>query len=72
MKFLFALVGLASLARGVSPTVQQPEPGDACHFTVSRETTKPTISRPEDITPLVYIIDQPDSPVQIVSLDLAG
>ena len=66
MKFLFAVVGLASLALGVPPTHQQPEPADSCHFAVSQETTKPTITGPErDITPLVYIVDQPDSPVEI-------
>ena len=72
MKFFFALVGLGSLALGVPPTLQQPEPVDSCHFTVSGETTKPTITGPEDITPLVYIIEQPDSPVEIVSMDLTG
>jgi hypothetical protein len=72
MKFFFALVGLASLALGVPPTLQQPEPFDSCHFTVSQETTKPTITGPEVITPLVYIVDQPDSPVEIVSIDLTG
>ncbi len=72
MKFLFAVVGLASLALGVPPTHQQPEPADSCHFAVSQETTKPTITGPEDITPLVYIVDQPDSPVEIVSMDLTG
>jgi hypothetical protein len=72
MKFFFALVGFASLALGFSPTLQQPEPVDSCHFTVSEDTTKPTITGPEDITPLVYIVDQPDSPVEIVSMDLTG
>jgi hypothetical protein len=72
MKSFFALVGLASLALGVPSTLQQPEPVDSCHFTVSRETTKPTITGPEDLTPLVYIVDQPDSPAEIVSMDLTG
>jgi len=72
MKFFLALVGLASLALGVPPTLQQPEPVDSCHFKVSQESTKPTITGPEDITPLVYIIEQPDSPVEIVSMDLTG
>jgi hypothetical protein len=72
MKSFFPLVGLASLALGVPSTLQQPEPVDSCHFTVSRETAKPTITGPEDITPLVYIIEQPDSPVEIVSMDLTG
>jgi len=72
MKFFFALVGLTSLALGVPPTLQQPEPVDSCHFAVSQESTKPKITGPEDITPLVYIVDQPDSPVEIVSMDLTG
>ena len=72
MKLFFALVGFASLALGVPPRLQQPEQLGSCHFTVSGETTKPVITGPEDITPLVYVIEQPDSPVEIVSLDFTG
>lgn len=72
MKLFFALVGLASLALGVPSKLQQPEPVDSCRFTLSGDAVKPTVAGPEDITPLVYVIDQPDSPVEIVSLDFTG
>lgn len=72
MKFFVALVGLASLALGVPPALQQPEPADFCRFTLSGNPVKSTIAGPEDITPLVYVIDQPDSPIEIVSLDFTG
>lgn len=72
MKLFLILVGLASLALGVPSNLHQPEQLESCHFTVSGETIKPIITGPDAITPLVYIVDQPDSPVQIVSMDLTG
>lgn len=72
MKFLVFLVGLASLVFGIPPKFQQPESADSCRFALSGDAVKPTITAPEDITPLVYVIDQPDSPVEVVSLDLTG
>lgn len=72
MKFFVALVGLASVVLGIPLGLQQPELSDTCRFTLSGDTVKPTITGPEDITPLVYVIEQPDSPVEIVSLDFTG
>jgi hypothetical protein len=50
---------------------QQPQT-DACHFTVEGSTGRPQISGPPDLVPLVYIVDQPDSPIEIASINLDG
>jgi hypothetical protein len=36
---------------------------------LSGELAKPTISGPEDITALVHVVEQPDSPVEILAID---
>jgi hypothetical protein len=52
------------------PAPQQPsEPAESCGFTVSGSPAKAVITGPEDIVPLVYVMEQPDSPVEILSLD---
>src|SRR5882762_3551457 len=46
---------------------------DSCHFTVQGGgAQRPQISGPPDLVPLVYVIDQPDSPVEIASINLDG
>jgi len=41
-------------------------------FTVQGEPAQPTVKGPEDIVPLVYVVEQPDSPIEVVSADLTG
>jgi hypothetical protein len=57
---LFALVG---------PPVTQSEGSGSCGFTVSGAVAKTTISGPDEIVSLVHIVEQPDSPVEIVGID---
>jgi hypothetical protein len=33
---------------------------------------QPTVAGPDDIVPLVYVVEQPDSPIEITSVDLQG
>lgn len=51
---------------------QQPSAGSSCGFTVQGEPTQPTVKGPDDILPLVYVVEQPDSPLEVVSVDLEG
>jgi hypothetical protein len=51
---------------------QQQHLSDACGFIVQGDPIQPTVAGPEDILPLVYVVKQPDSPVEIVSVDLRG
>ena len=67
---LLAAIFLAS-TMNVAQEQQKPE-NDACKFTVSQDSTVPSITGPENLTPLVYVVPQPDSPIEIVSVDLEG
>ena len=68
MKSFFALVGLASLTLGVPSGLQQTELTESCQFTLSR-STKPVITGPDELTQLVHVLEQPDSPVEILAVD---
>lgn len=67
---LLAVIFLAS-TMNVAQEQQKPE-NDACKFTVSQDSTVPSITGPENLTPLVYVVQQPDSPIEVVSVDLQG
>lgn len=69
MKVLVSCLTVLLLISGNTPQVQAPQTADSCHFTVSGELAKPTISGPEDITALVHVVEQPDSPVEILAID---
>jgi hypothetical protein len=69
MKALVSCLSVLLLVSGNNPPVQAPQTADACHFTVSGELAKPTISGPEDITALVHVVEQPDSPVEVLAID---
>ena len=74
MRFAVALglVLLAStLALALPQQPQAPDP-DACDFSVHGDAAKPTITGPDEIVPLVYVVEQPDSPIEILSIDLTG
>ena len=51
---------------------QQQHDNEACQFGVGGDPVHATVTGPEDLLPLVYVIEQPDSPVEIVSVDLEG
>jgi hypothetical protein len=51
---------------------EEQQSGDVCRFTVQGESINPTVTGPNDIVPLVHVVEQPDSPIEIVSVDLQG
>jgi hypothetical protein len=69
MKALVSCLSVLFLISSNAPPVQAPQAVDSCRFTVSGELAKPTISGPEDITALVHVVEQPDSPVEILAID---
>jgi hypothetical protein len=69
MKALVPCLSVLFLVSSNAPPVQAPQAADSCRFTVSGEVAKPTISGPEDITALVHVVEQPDSPVEILAID---
>ena len=69
MKALVSCLSVLFLVSSNAPPVRAPRAADSCRFTMSGELAKPTISGPEDITALVHVIEQPDSPVEILAVD---
>jgi hypothetical protein len=69
MRALVSWLSVLFLVSSNTPPVQAPQAADSCRFTVSGEFAKPTISGPEDITALVHVVEQPDSPVEILAID---
>ena len=66
------LLTVIFLASTMNVAQEQKPENDACKFTVSQDSNVPSIAGPEKLTPLVYVVQQPDSPIEIVSVDLQG
>jgi hypothetical protein len=70
LRFLVLLLLVVSIGFGLA---RQPQHGNnSCGFAVQGELAQPTVRGPDDLLPLVYIVEQPDSPIEVVSVDLAG
>lgn len=72
MKIIITLVGFLFLTSIFSTPQQQQHDDQTCGFTVHGEPTHPDVTGPDDIVPLVYVVEQPDSPIEILSVDLHG
>ena len=71
MKITLTFLGLFLLLVTLGSARQQ-HPDEECTFRVQGEPTRPTVTGPGDLEPLVYVVEQPDSPIEIVSVDLEG
>jgi hypothetical protein len=67
---LVLLMLVTSFSVGLARKTQQKS--TSCGFAVQGESVEPTIKGPVELVPLVYLVEQPDSPVEIVSVDLTG
>jgi len=72
MKAAITLLTFSVLVSALSLTRPQQPGSESCGFTVQGEPTHPIVTGPEDILPLVYVVEQPDSPIEVVSVDLSG
>jgi hypothetical protein len=72
MRLFLGLFSALVLALCASLFAYQQPQVDACRFTVQGSAERPQISGPPDLLPLVYVIDQPDSPLEIASVNLDG
>jgi hypothetical protein len=72
MKITVSCCGLLLLMVGFAFAQQQKGDRGACGFIIQSEPTQPVIAGPDDIVPLVYVVGQPDSHIEIVSVDLQG
>ena len=65
------LTFLASLLLALGIARQQAS-DNSCGFVLAGDLSHATVKGPNDIVPLVYVVDQPDSPLEVVSVDLEG
>ncbi len=70
LTFLVLLLLVVSFGFGLSRQPQQSS--NSCGFAVQGEPAQRTVTGPDDIVPLVYVVEQPDSPIEVVSADLTG
>ena len=69
MKFLVPCLGVLLLAVGPARLWQQSERNEQSRFSTSGLTVKPSITGPEEVTALVHVVEQPDSPLEILAID---
>jgi hypothetical protein len=72
MKTALSFLGLLLWASSFVVARQQRHGIESCGFTVQGEPTEPTVTGPDGIVPLVCVVEQPDSPIEIVTVDLQG
>lgn len=59
---------LLLFANGALQSQQQENP-DACKFTIQESTAKPAVTGTDEVVSRVHVIEQPDSPLEILSVD---
>ena len=72
MKIVVSLVGFLFLTNIFSTAQQQQHNNQACGFTLQGEPAHAVVKGPDNIVPLVYVVEQPDSPIEILSANLEG
>jgi hypothetical protein len=72
MKIMLTFLGLFLLMVSFGVARQQQHASESCGFAMQGEPARPTVQGPDDIVPLVYVVEQPDSPIEVVSVDLTG
>jgi len=71
-RLTFSVLLLLVVGFGVGLARQPQHSSNSCGFAVQGEPAQPTVKGPDDIVPLVYVVEQPDSPIEVVSVDLTG
>ncbi len=69
MKRLASQFAILLLAAAIGVSAQQPQITDTCKFEVAQSTAKPTITGPDEIVKLVHVVEQLDSPLEILAVD---
>src|SRR6266436_6102306 len=72
MRLLLGLFSALLLAFCASLVANQRPQPNSCQFTIQGTPAQPQISGPPDLVPLVYVVEQPDSPIEIISINLDG
>jgi hypothetical protein len=69
MKLFLSCGGILLLVLNAPAGTQPPDDRNACGFKVSESATKPSITGPDEVVAMTYVIEQPDSPVEILAID---
>jgi hypothetical protein len=72
MKIMLTFLGLLLLMVTFGAARQPQYGSESCGFAMQGEPVQPTVQGPDDIVSLVYVVEQPDSPIEVVSVDLTG
>ncbi len=72
MRHLLLFLLFSAVTLGLLFGRQQQPANEGCSFALEGESARPSITGPEDIVALVYAVEQPDSPIEILSADLQG
>jgi hypothetical protein len=72
MKLMFLALLLLGVSFGASVARKPRHNTTSCGFNVQSESVEPTIKGPDELVPLVHVVEQPDSPIEVVSVDLTG
>jgi hypothetical protein len=70
VKIAVSLCCLLLLICGFAVAHQQQSESGSGGFSVQGEPTQPNVAGPDDIVPLVHVVEQPDSPLEIASVNL--
>jgi hypothetical protein len=69
---MFLALLLLSVNLGVGLARKPQQNTTSCGFAVQTGSLEPTIKGPDELVPLVHVVEQPDSPIEVVSVDLTG
>jgi hypothetical protein len=72
MKIVLTFLGILLLMVTFGVARRQQYASESCGFVLQGKPGHPTLTGPDDILPLVYVVEQPDSPIEVVSVDLTG
>lgn len=72
MRLMLSVLFLLVVSFGFVLARQPQYTSNSCGFAVQGEPVQPSVKGPDEIVPLVYVVEQPDSPIEVVSVDLTG
>jgi len=72
MKLTFLALLLLVVTFGINPARKPQGNSASCGFAVQSELVEPRIKGPDELVPLVHVVEQLDSPIEVVSVDLTG
>lgn len=72
MKKTLASLTVLMLSCSLLAAAQEADLGDSCSFTVQPSNIEPLLAGPDEVLSILHVIQQPDSPIQITSVNCEG